>query len=120
MTTVTMAVSPNGIGETFSIIVSQAVQHIQTAVVVSRRQIQSAVLVVTKSPQITGRAKAEDTRKLTAVETLWRYRSAGVIGITAIGLIAPLVHPGPVTGVIFPFGLWLWWLRYRELERAHS
>ena len=117
MTVMAIAVSSDETAEIFSIVVSQAVQYVQTVAIAAQRQIMSAVAVVTKSSQTRVQIGSGTGRRLTAAQRLWRYRSAGIIGITAIGLIASLVHPGPATGAIFPFGLWLWWLRYRELVR---
>ncbi len=44
------------------------------------------------------------------------YAAALSLGVTAVGLLAAWVSPGPVTGVLFPLGLGGLWLVSRALR----
>jgi hypothetical protein len=48
---------------------------------------------------------------------LWTF-AVGVIGaIIVLGLVIGYLEPGPITGLILPIGVLLWWLLYKLAVR---
>lgn len=48
---------------------------------------------------------------------LWTAAVCATIIIIVAGLIIGYLNPGPVTGVILPIGILLWWLLYKLSDR---
>ncbi len=51
----------------------------------------------------------------------WPWIVAGAItfAIIIVGIIVGYLDPGPISGVILPIGLGMWWLLYKLYDRLH-
>jgi hypothetical protein len=120
MTTIAIPMSAEVLPQTFIILVSEVTEFFRTAIETTQQQMSFVVTTIAKTSGARIVAvRSEKTRhKPTVAHAIWRYRSAAIVGLVGIGSVAPMIHADPITGLILPIALWLWWLRYKELERS--
>jgi hypothetical protein len=51
---------------------------------------------------------------------LWTIAVTGTAGIILVGFIIGYLNPGPVTGIVLPTGLALWWVLYKLADRKNG
>ena len=51
-------------------------------------------------------------------EWLWTAATLTISGIIVIGAVVGYLIPGPMTGIILPIGIGLWWLLYKVADHA--